>query len=33
MFDMTPDELASLLSLAVTGLFVAGVIAVGIWLR
>jgi hypothetical protein len=29
---MTPDEFASLLSLVVAGVFLAGVIGIGIWL-
>jgi hypothetical protein len=33
MLDVTPDEFASLLALAAAAIFLAGVIAVGIWLR
>jgi hypothetical protein len=33
MFEMTPDEFASLLTLTVAAVFLAAVIAVGIWLQ
>jgi hypothetical protein len=33
MLDVTPDEFASLLPLAMAALFLAGVIGVGIWLQ
>jgi hypothetical protein len=33
MFEMAPDEFASLITLTVAGVFLAGVIVVGIWLR
>jgi hypothetical protein len=33
MPNPTPEEFAALLSLSIAGVFLAGVIALGIWLR
>jgi hypothetical protein len=33
LFEMTPDEFASLITLTVAGVFMVGIIAIVIWLH